>query len=128
MSEFFDHLHRNLAEAARERRKVQEEQGKKRKLQIQNSDQDQIRPKKRSIGHEPMDTSNDENRNFYGNHSTEEANDFDDDLKTVLQRRRQMLAMSKELKEKREIQAQQQQLEQKRILALEKVEQNYQVR
>lgn len=136
MSDHFEHLNRILAEASRERqhllaerRKVHEEDSKQKKLQLQNGEQKKVRPlitPKNSLG-----TTNDENRQasspVINDENGEMDTNVDDDLKTVLQRRRQMVAMSKELKEKREIEAQKQHLLQKRQLVLQKAEQTYQV-
>jgi hypothetical protein len=76
-------------------------------------------------------TANDENHQSSPSALQDDNGDIDsggdDDLKTVIQRRRQMVAMSKELKEKREIEAQKFHIKQKRQLAIQKAEQIYQV-
>ena len=135
MSDYFEHLNQKMSEAARERqqllserRKIQDGETKPKKLKLQNLDQDKINPKKRATIIPIVNgTQNDENRHVSSTNFNDDLMEFDDDLKTVLQRRRQMVAMSKELKEKRELEAQKQQLEQKRQMALDKVEQIYQV-
>ncbi|CAF4380281.1 unnamed protein product, partial [Rotaria sp. Silwood2] len=141
MSDYFEYLTRTLSEASRERnqllserRRAQEEESKQKKLQLQNGDNEKISSKKQSkLG--PLitpknsnGTTNDENRQsspIVGDENGDIDNVNDDDLKTVLQRRRQMVAMSKELKEKRELEAQQLQIKQKRQLAIQKAEQIY---
>jgi hypothetical protein len=144
MSDYFEYLTRIMSEASRERnqllserRKAQEEESKQKKLQLQNGENEKISSKKQTkIG--PIITPknsngipNDENRQtspMIVDENCEIENGNDDDLKTVLQRRRQMVAMSKELKEKREIEAQKLQIKQKRQLAIQKAEQVYQVK
>ncbi|CAF4407820.1 unnamed protein product, partial [Rotaria sp. Silwood2] len=141
MSDYFEYLTRTLSEASRERnqllserRRAQEEESKQKKLQLQNGDNEKVSSKKQSkLG--PLitpknsnGTTNDENRQsspIVGDENGDIDNVNDDDLKTVLQRRRQMVAMSKELKEKRELEAQQLQIKQKRQLAIQKAEQIY---
>jgi hypothetical protein len=143
MSDYFEYLTRTMSEASRERnqllaerRKAQEEESKQKKLQLQNGDNEKVSSKKQTkIG--PLITpknsnglTNDENQQSTPmivdeNGEIDIAND--DDLKSVLQRRRQMVAMSKELKEKREIEAQKLHIKQKRQLAIQKAEQVYQV-
>ena len=143
MSDYFEYLARIMSEASRERnqllaerRKAQEEESKQKKLQLQNGENDKVSSKKQTkLG--PIMTpknsngiTNDENRQtspMIVDENGEIDNGNDDDLKTVLQRRRQMVAMSKELKEKREIEAQKLQIKQKRQLAIQKAEQVYQV-
>ena len=116
-----------------ERRKAQEEESKEKKLQLQNSEPSKINSKKAKLPSKTnVRTSNDENHqsspSTISNHDNEEIDSGgDDDLKSVIQRRRQMVAMSKELKEKRELQAQKLQNEQKRESAIEKAEQAHQV-
>lgn len=139
MSDYFEYLTRTVSETSRERnqllaerRKAQEEESKEKKLQLQNSEPKRHSSKKSKI---PSKTNpginNDENRQSspstvsYDNEEIDSGGD--DDLKSVIQRRRQMVAMSKELKEKRELQAQKTQNDQKRDLAIEKAEQAYQV-
>ncbi len=144
MSDYFEYLTRTMSEASRERnqllserRKAQEEESKEKKLQLQNGENEKVSPKKQTkIG--PLitprnshgGTTNDENQQTSPviiDENGEIDNGNDDDLKTVLQRRRQMVAMSKELKEKREIEAQKFHIKQKRQLAIQKAEQIYQV-
>jgi len=143
MADYFEYLTRTMSEAARERnqllserRKAQEEESKQKKLQLQNGDNDKVSSKKQTkLG--PLITpknsngiTNDENRQtspMIVDENGEIDNDNDDDLKTVLQRRRQMVALSKELKEKREVEAQKLHIKQKRQLAIQKAEQIYQV-
>ena len=123
MSDYFEYLTRTLSEAARERaerRKAYEEDNKEKKLQLQNGEKEKISTKKTTNLIPNM--SNDENQQMI----VDENDEFDDDLKTVLQRRRQMVAMSKELKEKKELEAHKLQLKQKRQIALQKAEQIYQ--
>lgn len=143
MSDYFEHLTRTMSEASRERnqllaerRKVQEEESKQKKLQLQNGENEKVSSKKPAkIGplitpKNSLASTNDENRQtspIVADENGENDHGNDDDLKTVLQRRRQMVAMSKELKEKREIEAQQLQVKQKRQLAIQKAEQVYQV-
>ncbi|CAM4745944.1 unnamed protein product [Rotaria magnacalcarata] len=142
MSDYFEYLTRTMSEASRERnqlvserRRAQEEESKQKKLQLQNGDNEKVSSKKQTkIG--PLitpknsnGTTNDENRQttpLIVDENGDIENGNDDDLKTVLQRRRQMVAMSKELKEKREIEAQKLQIQQKRQLAIQKAEQIYQ--
>jgi hypothetical protein len=143
MSDYFEYLTRTLSEANRERnqlmserRKAQEEESKQKKLQLQNGENGKISSKKQNKTG-PLITSknstgitNDENQSSPSTlHDDNEDIDSggDDDLKSVLQRRRQMVAMSKELKEKRELEAQKLYNEQKRELAIQKAEQTYQV-
>ncbi len=143
MSDYFEYLTRTMSEASRERnqllserRKAQEEESKQKKLQLQNGENEKVSSKKQTkIG--PLitpknsnGTTNDENRQtspIIVDENGDIDNGNDDDLKTVLQRRRQMVAMSKELKEKREIEAQKLHIKQKRQLAIQKAEQVYQV-
>ena len=139
MSDYFEYLTRTVSETSRERnqllaerRKAQEEESKEKKLQLQNSEPKRPSPKKSKLPSKTsLGTSNDENRQSspstmsYNNEEIDSGGD--EDLKSVIQRRRQMTAMSKELKEKRELQAQKIQNEQKRELAIEKAEQAYQV-
>ncbi|UJR22135.1 hypothetical protein I4U23_025199 [Adineta vaga] len=142
MADYFEHLTRILSEASRERnqllserRKAQEEESKQKKLQLQNGDNEKMSTKKQTkVG--PLiptkssnGTTNDENQQttpMIVDENDDIDNDNDDDLKTVLQRRRQMVALSKELKEKREIEAQKLQIKQKRQYAIQKAEQIYQ--
>ena len=144
MSDYFEYLTRTLSEASRERnhllserRRAQEEESKQKKLQLQNDDNEKVSSKKQiKIG--PLMTSknsngitNDENHQSSSINMDENGeidNGNDEDLKSVLQRRRQMVAISKELKEKRELEAQKLQIKQKRQLAIQKAEQIYQVR
>lgn len=143
MSDYFEYLQRTMSEAARERnqllserRRAQEEESKQKKLQLQNGENEKVTSSKKQAKIGPLITpknsngTNDENRQTLPM-VVDENGDFengnDDDLKTVLQRRRQMVAMSKELKEKREIEAQKLQVKQKRQLAIQKAEQVYQV-
>ena len=141
MSDYFEYLTRILSEASRERnqllserRKAQEEESKQKKLQLQNGENEKISSKKHGLLLTPKNshgTTNDENRQtspMIVDENGEIDNGNDEDLKTVLQRRRQMVAMSKELKEKREIEAQKFQIKQKRQLAIQKAEQVYQVK
>ena len=143
MSDYFEYLTRTMSEASRERnqllaerRKAQEEESKQKKLQLQNGDNEKVSAKKQTkIG--PLITP--KNSNGTGNDENQQSTPMivdengeidianDDDLKSVLQRRRQMVAMSKELKEKREIEAQKLHIKQKRQLAIQKAEQVYQV-
>jgi hypothetical protein len=143
MSDYFEYLTRTMSEASRERnqllaerRKAQEEESKQKKLQLQNGDNEKVSSKKQTkIG--PLitpknsnGTANDENHQsspIIVDENGEIDNGNDDDLKSVLQRRRQMVAMSKELKEKREIETQKLHMKQKRQLAIQKAEQVYQV-
>jgi len=133
MSEYFEYLTRTMSETYRERnqllaerRKVQEEESKQKKLQLQNGENEKISSKKLLTPKQSQTgTTNDEN------HQTspviiDEHLDSDDDLKSVTQRRRQMVAMSKELKEKKDLEIQKAYQEQKRQMAIEKAEQNYQ--
>ncbi|CAF3675363.1 unnamed protein product [Rotaria sp. Silwood1] len=142
MSDYFEYLTRTLSEASRERnqlfserRRAHEEESKEKKLQLQNGDNEKVSTKKQTkLG--PLitpknsnGTTNDENRQstpIVGDENGEIENGNDDDLKSVLQRRRQMVAISKELKEKRELEAQKLQIKQKRQLAIQKAEQIYQ--
>jgi hypothetical protein len=116
-----------------ERRKAQEEESKQKKLQLQNGENDQISSKKQTLitPKNSHGITNDENQQtltpiIVVDENGDIDNGNDDDLKTVLQRRRQMVAMSKELKEKREIEAQKFHIKQKRQLAIQKAEQIYQ--
>jgi hypothetical protein len=143
MSDYFEYLTRTMSETARERnqliserRKVQEEESKQKKLQLQNGDNEKVSSKKETkigpliIAKTSTGTTNDENQQSLPV-VVDENGDIDsggdDDLKSVLQRRRHMVAMSKELKEKRELETQKLYLEQKRQLAIQKAEQIYQV-
>jgi len=139
MSDYFEYLTRTLSEASRERnqllaerRKAQEEESKQKKLQLQNGENEKISSKKIGPLITPKNsngTTNDENRQtspIVVDENGEIDNANDDDLKAVLQRRRQMVAMSKELKEKRELEAQKLHIKQKRQLAIQKAEQVYQ--
>ena len=130
MSEYFEYLTRTMSETYRERnqllaerRKCQEEESKQKKLQLQNGEKS---TNKNSSLLTPKNSSgiiNDENHQV-SSEDNESGND--EDLKTVIQRRRQMTAISKELKEKREIEAQKLHTEHKRELAIQKAEQAYQ--
>ncbi|CAF1086337.1 unnamed protein product [Adineta steineri] len=139
MSDYFEYLTRTMSEAARERnqliaerRKAQEEESKQKKIQLQNGENEKVSSKKQTkIG--PLITpknsngiTNDENQQTSPGIVDENGDIDDGDLKTVLQRRRQMVALSKELKEKREIEAQKLYIKQKRQLAIQKAEQIYQ--
>ena len=138
MSDFFEHLTRTMSDASRERnqliaerRKIHDEQNKMKKLQLQNGENEKKSSKKIAILLTPKsshETANDEN--FHAMPISDENGDLDmsgdDDLKSVLQRRRQRVAMTKELKEKRELDAQKQLVEQKRQLVIQKAEQVYQ--
>jgi hypothetical protein len=143
MSDYFEYLTRTMSETARERnqliserRKVQEEESKQKKLQLQNGDNEKVSSKKETkigpliIAKTSTGTTNDENQQSLPV-VVDENGDIDsggdDDLKSVLQRRRHMVAMSKELKEKRELETQKLYLEQKIQLAIQKAEQIYQV-
>ena len=142
MSDYFEYLTRTVSETSRERnqllaerRKAQEEESKEKKLQLQNSEPSKVSSKKGGklpSNKANLGTSNDENHqsspSTISNQDNEEIDSGgDEDLKSVIQRRRQMVAMSKELKEKRELQAQKLQNDQKRELAIEKAEQAHQV-
>lgn len=138
MSDYFEYLTRTMSEASRERnqllaerRKAQEEESKQKKLQLQNGNNEKISAKKPKLISPTTSQGNinDENHQtspIIADENGEIDHGNDDDLKTVLQRRRQMVAMSKELKEKREIEEKKSQLKQKRQLALQKAEQIYQ--
>ncbi len=146
MADYFEYLSRTMSEALRERnqllgerRKAQEEESKQKKLQLQNGNNEKVSPKKQTTTKtgvlitpkNSIGQTNDENQQtspMIVDENGEIENDNDDDLKTVLQRRRQMVALSKELKEKREIEAQKLHMKQKRQLAIQKAEQVYQVR
>jgi hypothetical protein len=134
MSDYFEYLTRTMSEANRERnqliserRKAQEEESKQKKLQLQNGEKQNktglLLTSKNNLG-----IINDENHQLSIVHDDNEDIDSsgDDDLKSVIQRRRQMVAMSKELKEKREFEIQKLHNEQKRELAIQKAEQAYQ--
>ncbi|CAF3669812.1 unnamed protein product [Rotaria sordida] len=146
MSDYFEYLTRTMSETYRERnqllserRKAQEEESKQKKLQLQNGENGKISSKKQNKTNSLITSKNSNNNN---NNITNDENhqsspplttilhddngDSDDDLKSVLQRRRQMVAMSKELKEKRELEAQKIHNEQKRDLAIQRAEQAYQ--
>ena len=144
MSDYFESLTRTMSESNRERnqliserRKAQEEESKQKKLQLQNGENEKISSKKQTktglllTPKNSLGTTNDENQQSSpsANHDDNEDMDSggDDDLKSVIQRRRQMLSMSKELKEKRELEAQKIHNEQKRELAIQRAEQAYQV-
>lgn len=144
MSDYFEYLTRTMSEASRERnqllaerRRTQEEESKQKKLQLQNGNNEKVSSKKQPTKIGPLITpknsagaANDENRQtspMIVDENGDIDSGADDDLKTVLQRRRQMVAMSKELKEKREIEAQKLQVKQKLQLAIQKAEQIYQV-
>ena len=144
MSDYFEYLTRTMTETYRERnhllaerRKIQEEESKQKKLQLQNGENEKNSSKKQSKNgplltpKSSLGTTNDENHQTSLPVNVDDQNEFDsgadDDLKSVIQRRRQMVAMSKELKEKRELEAQKILQEQKRELAIEKAEQAYQV-
>jgi hypothetical protein len=143
MSEYFEYLTRTMSETYRERnqlmaerRKAQEEESKQKKLQLQNGNNGKISSKKHNKNgshltpKHSLNLSNDENRQtspIVADDQGDIESGGDDDLKSVLQRRRQMVAMSKELKEKREQDAQKSLLEQKRELAIQRAEQSYQV-
>lgn len=139
MSDYFEYLTRTVTETSRERnqliaerRKAQEEESKEKKLQLQNSEPSKISPKKQKLPSKTsLGTSNDENHQSSPSTTHDDNGDVDsgadDDLKSVIQRRRHMVAMSKELKGKRELEAQKLHNEQKRDLAIEKAEQAYQV-
>ena len=140
MSDYFEYLTRTMSETYRERnqllaerRKAQEEDSKQKKLQLQNGENGKVSPKKQNkIGQlltpkNSIGTTNDENRQSSPSTLHDDNAESDDDLKTVTQRRRQMVAMSKELKEKRELETQKIQNEQKRELAIQRAEQAYQV-
>ena len=142
MSEYFEYLTRTMSETFRERnqliaerRKAQEEDSKQKKLQLQNGENGKISSKKHAktglllTPKSSLGTTNDENHQTSPLVADDPAgNDSggDDDLKSVLQRRRQMVAMSKELKEKKELEAQKLHYEQKRELAIQRAEQAYQ--
>ncbi|CAF3551700.1 unnamed protein product [Rotaria sordida] len=143
MSDYFEYLTRTLSEASRERnqllserRRAQEEESKEKKLQLKNGDNEKISSKKQTkfgsliTSKTSNGTTNDENQQSSPIIIIDENGDIDngndEDLKSVLQRRRQMVAMSKELKEKRELEAQKLQIKQKRQLAIQKAEQIYQ--
>lgn len=139
MSEYFEYLTRNMTETFRERnqllaerRKVIEQENQQKKLQLQNGDNEHFSNKKINKNQLfPTNNSNSATNDENQQNDVDETNDEeiynDEDLKTVIQRRRQMLAVSKQLKEKREIQAQKIILEQKREIAIQKAEQVYQV-
>ncbi|UJR27136.1 hypothetical protein I4U23_008435 [Adineta vaga] len=143
MSDYFEYLTRTMSETYRERnqllaerRKAQEEESKQKKLQLQNGENGKVSSKKQNKNGPlltPKNSSgilNDENHQSSPSTLHDDTGDVDsggdDDLKSVIQRRRQMVAMSKELKEKRELEAQKIHNEQKRELAIEKAEQAYQ--
>lgn len=134
MSDYFEYLTRTMSEASRERnqlvaerRKAQEEESKQKKLQLQNGDNQKISATKPKLISPTTSQGNVNDENHQTSPMiTDENGDVDDDLKTVLQRRRQMVAMSKELKEKREIEEKKLQVKQKRQLAIQKAEQIYQ--
>jgi hypothetical protein len=143
MSDYFEDLTRTMSEACRERnqlvserRKAQEEDSKQKKLQLQNGENGKITAKKHGKSGLVMTpknstgTTNDENRQSspaLHDDNGDLDSGGDDDLKSVTQRRRQMVAMSKELKEKRELELQKVHNEQKREVAIQKAEQAYQV-
>ncbi|CAF5200431.1 unnamed protein product, partial [Rotaria magnacalcarata] len=133
MSDYFEYLTRTMSETYRERnqllaerRKAQEEDSKQKKLQLQNGENGKVSPKKQNkIGQlltpkNSIGTTNDENHQSSPSTLHDDNAESDDDLKTVTQRRRQMVAMSKELKEKRELEAQKIHNEQKRELAIQR--------
>ena len=136
MSDYFEYLTRTLSEASRERnqllserRRAQEEESKQKKLQLQNDDNEKVSSKKQTkIGSlitskNSNETTNDENHQsspINMDENGEIVNGNDDDLKSVLQRRRQMVAMSKELKEKREREAQKLQIKPKTSISYTK--------
>ncbi|CAF0904755.1 unnamed protein product [Adineta ricciae] len=140
MSDYFEYLTRTMTETYRERnqllaerRKAQEEDSKQKKLQLQNGEHAKVSSKKTGPLLTPKSSSgiaNDENHQSSPSILHDDTADIesggDDDLKTVIQRRRQMVAMSKELKEKRELEVQKLHNEQKRELAIQKAEQAYQ--
>ncbi|CAF4041301.1 unnamed protein product [Rotaria sp. Silwood2] len=142
MSDYFEYLTRTMSETYRERnqllserRKAQEEESKQKKLQLQNGENGKFSSKKQNKNSllmtpkNSLNTTNDENHQLSSPTATtvqDDNIDSDDDLKSVLQRRRQMVAMSKELKEKRELEAQKLHNEQKRELAIQRAEQVYQ--
>jgi hypothetical protein len=145
MSDYFEYLTRTMTETYRERnqllaerRKAQEEESKQKKLQLQNGENGKVASKKQTKTGPLMTpknssgVTNDENQQSSPSAAHDDNGDVDsggdEDLKTVIQRRRQMVAMSKELKEKRELEAQKLHNEQKRELAIQKAEQAYQVR
>lgn len=128
MSEYFEYLTRNLNEYSRERqqllnekRQLHDEEIKQKKLQLQNGNKEKLSSKKKDFfqSKKSSNQTNDEN-----DQSIEQMN-TDDDLKSVIQRRRQMLVVSKELKEKKDVELQKLHYEQKLDLALEKIEQSY---
>jgi len=141
MSDYFEYLTRTMSETNRERnqliaerRKAQEEESKQKKLQLQNGENGKISSKKQNktgpllTPKNTIGTTNDENHQLsVPDDNGDIDSSGDDDLKSVLQRRRQMVAMSKELKEKRELEAQKVHNEQKRELAIQRAEQAYQV-
>jgi hypothetical protein len=144
MSDYFEYLTRTMSDTYRERnqllserRKAQEEESKQKKLQLQNGENGKVSSKKQNktalliTPKNSTGIANDENHQSSPSVLQDDTGDIDsggdDDLKTVIQRRRQMVAMSKELKEKRELEAQKLHNEQKRELALQKAEQAYQV-
>jgi len=144
MSDYFEYLTRTMSEANRERnqlmserRKAQEEESKQKKLQLQNGENGKVSSKKQNKTgllltlKTNLGTTNDENHQLSSPSLHDDNGDIDsggdDDLKSVTQRRRQMVAISKELKEKRELEAQKLHNEQKRELAIQKAEQVYQV-
>ena len=142
MSDYFEYLTRTMSETYRERnqlmaerRKAQEEDSKQKKLQLQNGENGKVASKKQTKNSllltpkSSLGTTNDENRQaspIVHDDLGDVDSGGDDDLKTVTQRRRQMVAASKELKEKRELEAQKLHNEQKRELAIQKAEQAYQ--
>jgi hypothetical protein len=144
MSDYFEYLTRTMSETSRERnqliserRKAQEEESKQKKLQLQNGENEKILLKKPNkinsllTSKNGLGISNDENHQLSPVTIQDDNGDMDsggdDDLKSVTQRRRQMVAMSKELKEKREMEAQKIHNEQKREVAIQRAEQAYQV-
>ncbi|CAF1048852.1 unnamed protein product [Rotaria sp. Silwood1] len=140
MSDYFEYLTRTMSETYRERnqllserRKAQEEDSKQKKLQLQNGDNGKFSTKKQNKTNSLITSKNSLNTTNDENHQSspttilhDDIADSDDDLKSVLQRRRQMVAMSKELKEKRELETQKLHNEQKRELAIQRAEQAYQ--
>ena len=139
MSDYFEYLTRTMSEASRERnqllaerRKAQEEESKQKKLQLQNGNKEKVSSKKPFVISPKVNShgqTNDENHQtspIMADENGEIDHGNEDDLKSVLQRRRQMVAMSKELKEKRELEEKKLHIKQKRQMAIQKAEQIYQ--
>ena len=140
MSDYFEYLTRTVSETYRERnqllverRKAQEEENKQKKLQLKNVENAKFPSKNQNkletlpLSKNSIEVTHDENQQSSPSILHDDKEYTDEDLKSIQLRRRQMAAVSNELKEKRELELQKFHDEQKRDVAIEKAEQAYQV-